>query len=180
MAVKNTGWVVPQSAVSVNTGDHYWSNPTYVFTDDGNYSKCDEESSGASDTHYSYNYNFSAIPATAKIIGIDLIINRDAETPGTFSDYVIQLMSSSTVYEGSNQATYNDWSASDYDAVYGGSTDLMGWTDIEASNVLSSNFGLGIRVSSNVTVQRNAKLDYIRMKIYYEETGGNLLNLGAF
>lgn len=181
MAVESIGFQLPQSAANINTAGPSWLNPTNILDRTVSRASCDVDTTPLGDRLYASNFDFSSLPSNAEIKGIELQIRRDTEN-ATYptDDSSLYLMSNSTTTQGSNMATYLNWSTTVTTVSYGGPTNLWGWTSITASDIKDSNFGIGFGVVGGYTIVYNAWVEYVEMKVYFERKGAICLALGAF
>ena len=113
------------------------------------------------------DYGF-AIPTDADITGIEVMVNRMAET--SVVDNEVRLVMAGTPI-GDNKANSALWPATLGSVTYGSPTDLWGttWTPAEIN---SANFGAAISAvrSNNGNNLRNAVVDTIQITVYYAFT----------
>ena len=157
-----------------------WSSLTNVRTENDTGTADSISKNSSSGLLYTYNYGFE-IPGSATIKGIEFKIREKSGGSGSAVDSTIYVMSNSSTRESSNEAETGSWPSSWTTYSYGGSTDLMGWTDITPSDVNASSFGIEIRVNNPSSFSsETAYVDMIQVNIHYEYSEGNLLNMGAF
>ena len=113
------------------------------------------------------DYGF-AIPADAAITGIEVMVNRMANT--SVLDNEVRLIKAGTP-EGDNKANGILWPATLGSVTYGSPTDLWGttWTPAQIN---SANFGAAISAlrTNNGNNVRNAVVDTIQITVYYAYT----------
>ncbi|MEK9135268.1 MAG: hypothetical protein AAB451_03135 [Patescibacteria group bacterium] len=167
-----------------------WSNPLYAKTSDDSSAVASTiaDSNGFASTHYlkAANFGFS-IPSNAVIDGIEVEIERaNTIVPSCSSpnldycntkDLIVQLLNGGSL-AGGNKATSEYWPQTDQIKSYGSSIDKWGVSWLPA-DINSSDFGIVLQaqIASWVpTIWSNAKVDSIRIKIYYSVPIGLLID----
>lgn len=112
-------------------------------------------------------FDFSLIPDTAIIQGIEVVIERHSNTGNTAKDWVIDLMG----IEGGtvNKAKAGVWPNAIATATYGGSTDMWGSQHITPPVIKDSSFGVRVIATKGGGTDMVGGIDYITMKVYYIE-----------
>ncbi|MGC3979510.1 MAG: Ig-like domain-containing protein [Paludibacteraceae bacterium] len=115
-------------------------------------------------------FDLSAIPALSQIVGINVIVNRNAGIASRVLDNTIQLLNNG-VAVGDNKATTTTWptTSDGENATYGGATDTWGrtWSVAELSTL-----GLRIQAKRNTTAGNiAANVDNVRVTVYYSSFG---------
>ncbi len=81
----------------------------------------------------------------------------------------VQLVDNTTL-KGSNQVTPGAATLTG-DTVFGGPTNLMGWTDLDDTKARSTDFGFAVRCSVPTGGGR-VGIDYVSVTIYYTDPSG--------
>lgn len=179
----DTGWKLGTASASAGS-DREWTSLGNVLLNDGN----DTTANAISKTDYTdylvvTDFEFG-LGANDTIDGIEIRISRKSGTQSYLEDSEVYLVSSTTpTLEGSNQSTSATWRTYDFTEEFGSSDALLGWTDIDASDVNSDNFGVAFRAyNSDPENTVYAYVDYIEMKIHYTvgTSSTSMLSLGAF
>lgn len=113
-----------------------------------------------------------AIPGTATILGIQASVYWAGQSGAT--DSLVSLIKAGTV-QGNDHSEGIDISlASSYPFVYGTASDKWGITWAPA-DINAANFGLGLgAVNNNLSVSRLAKVDFVRLQIFYFTPTGTI------
>lgn len=165
-------------------GTTQFSNPTYIQADDTNYASCvpsGTEASKYSYRLYGYNYGFS-IPTGATIQGIVATIcgsftyDSDGSQPTWYGIWIRKADGSFGTTNKKSGNLPNNYATVDI----GGTTDLWGET-LTPTDINDVDFGVGIQFSSirspvGPTYYAGASFDYIKLTVYYSETGINTVN----
>ncbi|PZX94442.1 hypothetical protein DOS84_07425 [Flavobacterium aquariorum] len=187
----------PVTGASAAGAGTAWTNPTRVVLDDASYATAATTFGGGAVTTNSLqatNFDFSAIPNTATILGIQISIKRFSSVD-SFSDFVrdntVSLMKAGVV-AGSNYAnTGTNWLVANTTVIsYGGASDLWGttWTPTDIKTV---NFGVAL--SANIAKSgfnvNTASVDNMKITVYYlangvlnwytASSGGTLIGTGS-
>ena len=153
------------AATIVGGGTCNWSNVNNIKAIDGSFSTCYFDAKNSiSYVLLGTNFGFSAsdIPSGSTINGIKLTIRNKCGGDTIDSSLYCYLNGSAT---GSNYASGTVWSTSNTDKVYGGATDLWGWTPTQG-NILDSTFGFGLKATSDLG-NETAYVDSYKVEIYY-------------
>ena len=157
---------LPGTAATIAGGGNYdWSDVNNIKAIDGSFSTCSLSTKPS--TSYillGTNFGFSAsdIPSGSTINGIKLTIRNKSGGDAVDSSLYCYLNGSAT---GSNYASGIPWSTVLADKVYGGATDLWGWTPTQG-NILDSTFGFGLKVYADLG-NETAYVDSYKVEIYY-------------
>lgn len=112
------------------------------------------------------DFGFS-IPANASITGIEVKVNRMADTANAVTDTVVQLILNSNLI-GQNKYNQSFWPATLATQFYGDSANLWGLTSLTAADVNDADFGVYIKTQNHDTdYYKQAKIDFVAMKVYY-------------
>lgn len=147
-------------------GDVNWTNPGNAAASDNSYATVDVKNAD-SDSSYLQATNFGfAIPTGATIDGIVVEIERSKSGSGTIRDSDVMLVQAGSIGGTDKAATATNWPSSDAYATYGSSSDLWGrtWT---AAQINASNFGVAIYVGEQDNILTTARIDHIRITVYY-------------
>ena len=174
----NTGWIYAGTGTNgtPSGGVYDWATPTNIVSNNGVeavYVTPGGSAQGTSKSLRAKSFGFS-IPAGSTIDGIESRHeSKTVDIVGTLNEYketTYQLIKTSS-YVGSNRRGNQFLGAN---AVYtrGSSSDLWG-TTWSYSQINSSNFGVGFRVTSSGLVafihMAQAETDYIQIRVYYTE-----------
>lgn len=156
------------------SGTTDWSSPGNAAAEDGSYANITMGGSASGDFLKATNFGFT-IPTGATIDGIVLDVKKSNGATGGAKDKTIKLVKGGT-FQGDDKAdTATAWpSVGSFAYVsYGGASDKWGltwaYTDINASD-----FGAGISAvrSGGTTPAECARIDHIRITVYYTESAG--------
>lgn len=161
----------PSTIVDDNTvGTVAWTNPSNAGASNDSYASAETVSSAVSHYLKATDFEFS-IPSGAMINGILVEIERYASVGGNggITDEHIRIVKSNGIIGNENKAdTGTSWPQNDPNTYvsYGGSSDL--WNESwAASDINNSNFGVVISADLNPTAAVSAKVDHIRITVYY-------------
>lgn len=147
-----------------------WSNPDSAKADDSSNAVCDVAKNTYGDWLRLTNYGFTTgdIPSGSIINGIEVAIGHYGENSTNLRDSAIYLRKTSGQV-GSNYASGTNWNASPIQEItYGDSTNKWG-TTWSVDDILNSDFGIDFSAANNNgTAARNAYVDYIKIRIYYD------------
>lgn len=186
----DTGWLIPGSSnqADLNAGPP-WVNPGNITSDNtANYAWSDPTGNeDQTDWLISLDYDFSSIPSTAILLGIEFQVEAMSPNGSDLRDYIVRLFdyeNSTLIGVGANTGTSLTTSWVDYS--YGGSRDLwyihLTYPSFSISELDSRNIGLAVAYT-NVSVQAtSAKPVYVntmRMKVHYayDESGETVVPL---
>lgn len=154
-------------ADDASVGTVAWSNPSNAQTSN------DARATATSITtnvvsHYlkATNFGFS-IPSGATIDGILVEIERSASTSNNNKDNSIKIVKGGTI-QGNEKAVADAWPTTDAYASYGGAADLWGltWTP---TDINAADFGVVVSAQSYSGGLLGARVDHIRITIYYTD-----------
>lgn len=156
--VLNTGWVYP--AVGKVNG----ATTSALSADDGTEAAL---AAGATNEFQALDFDFSVIPDSASIQGIEVRIERHANTANSARDLMVNLMG----VEGgtANKAKGGAWPNDSLIAVYGSDTDLWGSQYITGAVVKADTFGVRFIVERVGPGDAVGGVDRIQMRIHYIE-----------
>ncbi len=169
----NTDATSPQTAGNDDSvGTVAWGDPDYSkVTGDSLYSQALAiTTAGTFQTNYlkASNFGFS-IPTGATINGIKVEFNKDKFAGSSdVKDTEVKIVKGGSIGSTNKAETTTDWSESFSYVDYGGATDLWGetWT---AEDINLSTFGVVMAV--NLTKTAIARVDHIRITVYYTTAG---------
>lgn len=176
--MSTTNQVYPASATTVAEtpwDDNTWSNPTNVYSDDGNNASVTAASFDFTDVTYvlkAYNFNFSAIPDGSTINGVTCRFNAWYAN-GSGSVNLCQLLDTSLAKVGTNQCetpvalTTNNATV----ITKGSSSDLWG-NELTAAWVKNSNFGVALGCVATAN-DCDVFIDYVTLEIEYTAGGAS-------
>lgn len=174
-----TAWTPPGTITSVarQTGDIAWTDPTNAASDNGVYAIANDlnNTNGLlTEILKCVNFDFSSIPAGARIDGIEMRYQCRAEagSAGVFIEKNILLYIDGNV-TGIDKVVPNNWSNADQLFTHGGATDTWGIPlnmPEGLTAVQTSTFGFGIRAARPASATaRDAWIDYVEARIHYTE-----------
>lgn len=111
-------------------------------------------------------FDFSSIPDTATILGIEVSIEKSATVSGTISDRAIRLFSTDGLAADNKADVVTTWSTDDGVTVYGSDSDLWGsaWT---VEKIKSDLFSV-VLLAQNVGAEHaQAQVDHISVVVTY-------------
>ena len=163
----DTGGQSPASASTSGGSGKAWNTTSYVYSSDNNDAYCRINSSGSRSEYLEVtNYGF-AIPSNATIDGIEVAIEKSAQTSNNVEDARVYLTKTGTSNVGSDYAKSGYWTTSDAIYNYGGASDLWG-TTWSVSEINSSSFGVRIRASNDhANRKRYAYIDHVTITVHY-------------
>jgi len=163
---QDTGWVVAGAgAEDTSVGTAGWTSPENITSDDTN--RATRQSTGNSYYLYADQFDFSSIPDTATIVGVE--VRRQAHSgSGSINDASIRLFNASGSPEGNDKSEAAAWSTTvDTVVSFGGADDTWG-VSLSPSIVKDPDFGWGLAVSGSLDT---ANVDVMEMKIHYTTSG---------
>lgn len=121
-------------------------------------------SGAASDNVLASDFNFSAIPDSATILGVEVRIKRNATTGAECADGVVEL----TGLDGAsaNKASVVAWDTTPAEAIYGGPTDTWGNDNLTPAIVKSAAFGVHLATQAIDTTPAGG-IDSIKVLVTY-------------
>lgn len=162
LADNNTGYQPPSTTGETNNN---WSTPTNAYSDDGNYAE--EDTIGDAQDYGDFNLT---IPAISTIRGIQIIIEGEAGTSGIWVEIGVEV-------SDDNGSTWSAQKIGRYQAstadiiVFGAANSLWGksWT---ASTLDNDHFRVRLTHtnSESTTAGRDLEIDYLAVKVFYDET----------
>lgn len=147
-----------------------WSNPGRVVSSNNSRSEADLNDFEISNYLKASGFDFSAIPSDATIYGIEVTVERQAETADRIEDNELRLFSTSVGTSTDNKAdTATSWGGSpDATVTYGGSSDLWGnaWTP---ADIQSASFAVlfAAKKDTDIGSLTEARVDHITVKVFY-------------
>ena len=150
---------------TANGGTEAWVNPNNCFSSNDTRATVALTTGQTSQLLKATNFSF-AIPSGATIVGIVVEIEKSSDTVGSvLADADVRLVKAS-VPVGDDKANVASWPSADAYSTYGSSTDLWGttWTPAEVN---ASTFGAAIAAYPTTTTSETARVDHIRITIYY-------------
>lgn len=160
----------PSTTTTNNSiGSIAWNSSNNVTASDNNYAITNDLSNGdVSNYIVATNFGFS-IPSTSNILGVVVDIEKsDDSGSGNVKDNDIKLIINGNT-SGNNKSVGGNWSSVDVTTTYGGLTDLWGNT-LTYSDINSNNFGVAVSVKKSGSGTNKARIDNIKITIYYEST----------
>lgn len=156
-----------------------WTDPGNGRTSDDIYATVPLSPTRFSQCLVANNFRF-AIPSSATITGILLLLEKSATITNTVKDSGIWLVKGGAIqFNGWNRPSGQFWPVADSDSVYyGGINDLWGVT-VTPADINNVGFGVAIRAMIPITATPvTAKIDNIMMRIYFTLGSPRTTNLG--
>jgi hypothetical protein len=126
--------------------------------------------SAAVQSLYCSNFDFSAIPVGAEIVGIELVIERQSTAGGKAKDGVVVLTS---VFGGTENKASGEWPDALTVKTYGSSSDLWASENLTRDVLQDPSFGAVFVVDRSVPANPiTATIDYVAIRVHYVERGG--------
>lgn len=113
-------------------------------------------------------FNFAAIPDTAVIQGVEVVVERQSNTANPAKDWVVDLLG----VEGGtvNKAKGVNWPNAIAAVTYGGATDMWGSQHLTPAALKSADFGVRVIAKEAIAATDSiGGIDYIKIKVYYIE-----------
>lgn len=121
-------------------------------------------------TIYCRNFNFSAIPNGAEIVGVEVRVERQSSVGGKAIDGVVSL---TNINGGVDNKASGEWDTALTTKTYGGAADLWGSEDITVERIKDASFGVLLVVRRSVPANAIvATVDQVAVRIHYVERGG--------
>ena len=165
----------PQSATTAAEDpwlDDDWVSPTNIYADDTNYASVTSNTYDATDQTYvlkAYNFDFSAIPADATILGVTCVVSAWTAAAKVQSLDLCQLLDTAGAKVGTNLAA----TPIQVGVVEGGTLAPIGGASNLWGNVLTpvwvknSNFGVALGFISG-TDNSDIFVDYVTLEVVYQ------------
>jgi hypothetical protein len=151
----------PQYVENVNRGyGEHWTNPDNVKTSDDGYATA---TAGKTDWLEMQDFDFAALPDTAKIVGAEVAIHCKGFH---VKDDQVYLAYEGTA-KGSNRAGCERWKNNENIHILGSSSDTWGWS-LTPAIVKSQWFGINFCARAYDSAGGTAYIDYVTLTIYYE------------
>ena len=163
MSRVTTPWMAVGSHGSFGSGSDIWANTNNILVEDSSNATSSEGASGGqSDYLRAHDFGFM-LPDDAVIVSVEARF-KCVESGATIILDVYLI--SGTTLKGSDQASTGTLPTSTLAWETWGDGGDWGWTDISASDVNSSNFGVAFKVG--FTGIGAAGVDHVQMRITYE------------
>jgi hypothetical protein len=159
-AVLDTGYKYPGTATLNGVA------ATHLAADDGVDDSLQATSSGYNEYLVSH-FDLSAIPATASIQGIEVLVDRHSNTANPAKDVVVSLIGVDGGTE--NKAKGTAWPDTAAAVSYGSDTDLWGSQAITGATVAASTFGVRLLVGPASGAAAIGGVDRIQIRVHYIE-----------
>lgn len=164
------------SANDSSAGSETWSNLSDALTENSNFAFYDA-AGGSSRILKLTGFGFS-IPAGSSINGVVAEVRRKrAASSANMHDQLIQLRVGG-IFSGGNKASGTRWPVSADYAAYGSATDTWGLT-LAASDVNSTDFGIGVQGSIDSNSSDDGMIDTVRLTVYYTVPAGGVFSNSA-
>lgn len=153
-----------------------WTNPNNAQADDASAAIQDSDVSAQQGNYIlctNFGFTSSDVPNDATVNGIEVVFKRATETnSGNTTDNSVKIIKGGSV-SGDEKKTGTAWlkHATNYrEDTYGSSTELWGlsWTP---SDIQASNFGVALASVSSGSINKQARLDVVKIRIYYTAAG---------
>ena len=171
-AITDTGWVSAGTVEGVQDGTSFrtWANPDNAQTSNNAYANQGPLAAESNDFLQASNFDFSAIPGTATILGVETRIERIGQEfvgGSRIYDTIIQLVLGGT-RQGDDKSLGQGWAfAAEELKIFGADNDLWGLS-LTPINVKASDFGWTMRCLSSPT-NGAANVDHMEMRITYQD-----------
>lgn len=163
-------------SIALAGGSRHWSNPTYIYTSNNQRAiagplSIDEYSHWLRATNFGFT-----IPDGATIDGIKAEIEKSVYDFG-MEDYSVKIVKAGTE-QGTDKKDLTEWPSTDTYFTYGGATDKWGltWT---SAQINASNFGVSISALYFEDWDDDARVDHVRITVYYTEAVGVNMKIKA-
>lgn len=160
------GFVIPNSG----SGHYPWTSYASAKLDDGQYASAVFDADRDADELLFSAFDFSQIPATATIKGIQVTIEAHASIAGRIVANRFRLSRPATITLSLGSTTPpSTWPATDASFSVGGATELWGaTTPWDPTNDLGNSFLVGLFCDNTVKKKTTGYLDYLKVTVYYE------------
>lgn len=158
------------SAANDNSiGTVAWANTGNVFASDDARANTGNIVSGSISNYLVVTGFGFAIPSGATIDGIVVEAERSSAA-ASCEDEAVRIVKGGAIGATDKSSGVNYPSTEAYQT-YGGATDKWGetWTD---SDINASTFGVAFAAQNNTGTNRQARIDHVRITVYYTEAGG--------
>jgi hypothetical protein len=167
-----TDYKSPGTITNEDRSAEDWNNPEYAASSNDSRAISDVQNTAFSDWLRCVNFGFATgdVPEGATIDGIEVAIERHAETDNDIIDSAIYLRTSAG-QSGDNKAAAGYWPETDAIATYGASDDdwNAGYDD---DDIRDATFGVDISAfNDQPSQQREARIDHVQIRVYYTEAG---------
>jgi hypothetical protein len=167
----DTGYTIAGSASGSG-----WSSVGNIYTSNNAYATYNLPGSSYSTYVKVYNFDFSAIPDTANILGVYVRVQGRGQLNGVIRINNIYLLDTSGAAAGDNKGPASYFAISDSNRYFGGSSDLWG-NALTPAWVKNSNFGVTLRLYSSYTKTATGYIDFIQMGVTYQTSEGIILTV---
>ena len=168
-----TDWKTPGTAANVDRdAKHPWSNPDNAKTDNDTYADCHVTKDSYGDWLRLTNFGFttSDVPVGSIIDGIEVKIQRYAQTAVDISDSALYLRNAADSQTGDNKASAVKWASSEEEVTRGALGDDWNASLVD-TDVIHINFGVDLSAAnSNQSSDIYAYIDVISIRIHYTTT----------
>lgn len=142
-----------------------WTSPGNIVSDNATDATCTAPDANGSDYLVARNFDFSAIPAAAVILGAFVRVEASESSTGT-EPLLAQLQDAAAALVGASKSTAIEGSISGTSKsiyTYGGTSDLWG-AALTAAMVKDPDFGVRLWYAT----AHNIAIDYVTMAIEYQ------------
>lgn len=153
----------PTSAIVQGGAGSVWNSPQRACGIDDSSAQAVFSSNSSSRMLYTSGYGL-AVPTTAVVTGVEVVVTRRATSSSSIRDLDVGLISNGTILSA-NRARSSFWETTNTSITYGGSDDLWG-TSWLPSHFGDSQFGVGLSVQAVDAAQ--AFVDTISVKVYFK------------
>jgi hypothetical protein len=153
--------------IAVNASASGWVSLGNIYTSNDAWASYAISGTGYSTYVKVYNFDFSAIPDTANILGVYVRVQGHANISSGVRINSIFLLDTSGAAAGDDKGPASYFSTSDANRNFGGSSDLWG-NALTPAWVKNSNFGATLRLYNNLAKSYVGYIDFIQMGVVYE------------
>ncbi len=161
----SAGPVSPGFAENSPFGGIDWLNPGNVYTSNNIYASITLPSSSATNYIKATGFDFSIIPDSSTIIGIEVRVEKKASAASSIYDNSVKIVKGGSVV-GSENASSDPWLTGNETKVYGASNYLWGISWI-VSDIKNPGFGVVISAANDTISNKTVYIDHIQITVYY-------------
>ncbi|MDP2676648.1 MAG: DUF2341 domain-containing protein [bacterium] len=163
---QDTGWVpAGTGANDASVGTTVWTSPENITADNDTRASV---SLGAESSQYLYasNFNFSSVPDSAIIVGIETRRQAHQTSFAACQDSVLRLFNAAGTPAGNDKSAGSSWTTTvDTEVTYGGPSDTWGLSP-DVSDIKDTDWGWGIS-ATNPGSTGDCAVDFMEMKVHY-------------
>jgi hypothetical protein len=159
-------------------GGNAWANTDCVKSHDTSRATVTMAQGVNSDYIWTTNFGFS-LTSCASIDGIKVEVERNGPVSLTIYDASVRIIQGGSVV-GTEKADATDWPVAEAYFTYGGTTDKWGATWVCSDIDGNANFGVAVAASNQNTGSRQARVNHIRITVYYTQVSGITVSGNAY